>query len=102
MSLGPCRLTTPAGGALQRGSLQALCLRIADAVPVSEGHSLVTSRRHVSDGLALLSAGDVTISGWNVALKLGETAGQTVFHVHWNLIPRRDGDCEEPRVVRGG
>ncbi len=32
----------------------------------------------------------------------GEAAGQTVFHAHWHLIPRREGDCEEPRGgVRG-
>jgi ATP adenylyltransferase len=49
-----------------------------------------------------LSAQDVSISGWNVGLKSGETAGQTVFHAHWHLIPRRKGDCEQPRGgVRG-
>ncbi len=30
-----------------------LALCIADAYPVSHGHSLVTPRRHVADGLAL-------------------------------------------------
>ena len=49
-----------------------------------------------------LSAGDAMISGWNVGLNSGEAAGQTVFHTHWHLIPRRVGDCEEPRGgVRG-
>ena len=49
-----------------------------------------------------LSAQDVSISGWNVGLNSGEAAGQTVFHAHWHLIPRREGDCEEPRGgVRG-
>jgi hypothetical protein len=43
-----------------------------------------------------LSAQDATISGWNVGLNSGEAAGQTVFHAHWHLIPRREGDCEEP------
>ena len=35
-------------------------------------------------------------------LNSGEAAGQTVFHAHWHLIPRREGDCDEPRGgVRG-
>jgi diadenosine tetraphosphate (Ap4A) HIT family hydrolase len=97
-----------------------LALCIADAYPVSPGHSLVIPRRHGADGLALhqpewnavvellktrreqLSAQDAAISGWNVGLNSGEAAGQTVFHAHWHLIPRREGDCEEPRGgVRG-
>ena len=32
----------------------------------------------------------------------GETAGQTVMHLHIHLIPRRKGDIEDPRGgVRG-
>jgi diadenosine tetraphosphate (Ap4A) HIT family hydrolase len=59
-----------------------LALCIADAYPVTPGHSLVIPRRHVADGLALhqpgwnavvellkqrreqLSAQDASISGW--------------------------------------
>jgi diadenosine tetraphosphate (Ap4A) HIT family hydrolase len=97
-----------------------LALCIADAFPVSEGHSLVIPRRHVADGMALhqpewnavvallqqrreqLIAEDSSISGWNVGLNSGEAAGQTVLHAHWHLIPRREGDCEQPRGgVRG-
>ena len=103
-----------------------LALCIADAYPVTPGHNLVIPRRHVADGLALhqpewntvvellkrrreqLSAQDASISGWagfwdeNRGLNSGEAAGQTVFHAHWHLIPRRKGDCEEPRGgVRG-
>ena len=97
-----------------------LALCIADAYPVSEGHSLVIPRSHVADGLELhqpewnavvellkqrreqLSAQDATISGWNVGLNSGEAAGQTVFHAHWHLIPRRTGDDKSPRGgVRG-
>jgi diadenosine tetraphosphate (Ap4A) HIT family hydrolase len=103
-----------------------LALCIADAYPVTPGHSLVIPRRHVADGLALnqpewnaevellklrreqLSAQDAAISGWagswveDLGLNSGEAAGQTVFHAHWHLIPRREGDCEEPRGgVRG-
>ncbi|MEA5442099.1 HIT family protein [Cyanobium gracile] len=92
----------------------------------NEGHSLVIPRRHGADGLELhqaewnavvevlklrreqLSAQDASISGWagllnaRGGLNSGEAAGQTVFHPHWLLIPRREGDSEEPRGgVRG-
>ena len=101
-----------------------LALCIADAYPVSEGHSLVIPRRHGADGLELhqpewnavvellklrreqLVAQDATISGLNVGVNSDEAAGQTVFHAHWHLIPRRLGDCEQPiggvRVVITG
>ena len=94
---------------------------------MSEGHSLVLPRRHVADGLELhqpewnavvellklrreqLSAHDASISGWagllnaRGGLNSGEAAGQTVFHAHWHLIPRRTGDDKSPRGgVRGG
>ncbi|MCS5699661.1 HNH endonuclease [Cyanobium sp. FGCU-52] len=92
-----------------------LAFCIADAYPVSEGHSLVIPRRHVVAGMALhqpewnavvellklrrelLSAQDATISCWNVGLNSGEAAGQTDFYAHWHLIPRLQGDCEEQR-----
>jgi diadenosine tetraphosphate (Ap4A) HIT family hydrolase len=106
----------------------ALALCIADAYPVSEGHSLVIPRRHVADGLELhqpewiavvellklrreqLCALDVSISGWagllnaRGGLNSGEAAGQTVFHAHSHLIPRLTGDDDAPRggVRRGG
>ncbi len=97
-----------------------LAVCIADAYPVSTGHSLVIPRRHVPDGMGLhqpewnavvellkrrqeqLSTQDAMISGWNVGLNSGEAVGQTVFHAHWHLILRRKGDCEQPRGgVRG-
>ena len=105
------------GRVLQENEL-AVC--IPDAYPVSKEHSLVIPRRHVADGMGLhqpewnavvellkrrqehLSAQDATISGWNVGLNSGEAAGQTVFHAHWHLIPRRTGDDNSPRGgVRG-
>jgi len=45
---------------------------------------------------------DTTVTGFNVGINAGSSAGQTVFHVHVHLIPRRDGDVAEPRGgVRG-
>ena len=99
----------PEAGCFWR-TLSKLC--IADADAVTPGHSLVIPRRHVADGLALhqpewnavvellklrreqLSAKDASISGCNVGLNSGDAAGQTEFHAHWHLIPRR-GDCEK-------
>jgi diadenosine tetraphosphate (Ap4A) HIT family hydrolase len=97
-----------------------LAICIADAYPVTGGQSLVIPRRHLADGLALhqpewnaviqllklrrehLASQDPSISGWNIGLNSGEAAGQTVLHAHWHLIPRRQGDCQQPRGgVRG-
>ena len=45
---------------------------------------------------------DRIVTGFNVGINAGKSAGQTVFHVHVHLIPRRDGDVEKPRGgVRG-
>jgi diadenosine tetraphosphate (Ap4A) HIT family hydrolase len=88
---------------------------IEDAFPVTEGHSLVIPYRHVSDAFELsqqewtevhellyrakevLRASDPSISGFNVGINVGETAGQTVMHAHIHLIPRREGDVSQPR-----
>ncbi len=97
-----------------------LCFAIADANPVTPGHTLVIPYRHEADYFALsvaeqqaihevlqvrrrqLLESDPTIEGFNVGINVGEAAGQTVFHVHVHLIPRRRGDVEEPRGgVRG-
>jgi len=97
-----------------------LAVCIADAYPVSEGHSLVIPCRHVADGMELhqpewnavsallkqrrqdLEIADASISGFNIGLNSGESAGQTVMHAHWHLIPRRKGDVSDPRGgVRG-
>ena len=40
--------------------------------------------------------------GYNVGINCGEEGGQTVPHVHIHLIPRYEGDVEDPRGgVRG-
>ena len=97
-----------------------LCLMIEDAFPVTANHTLIIPKRHVSDYFdlyqpelnaihSMLSArrqslleSDPTITGFNVGINAGQSAGQTIFHVHVHLIPRRDGDVENPRGgVRG-
>lgn len=93
---------------------------IRDKSPVTDGHHLVISKRHVSDYFALsynekreaeallsllkrqLLEDDPGIQGFNVGMNCGVVAGQTVMHAHIHLIPRREGDVEEPRGgVRG-
>ena len=45
---------------------------------------------------------DNTITGFNIGMNIGEDAGQTIFHCHIHIIPRRQGDTSNPRGgVRG-
>ena len=37
-----------------------------------------------------------TTDGFNIGVNAGASAGQTVFHVHCHLIPRRTGDMGNP------
>lgn len=47
-------------------------------------------------------AQDPTVAGFNIGINVGEAAGQTLFHCHIHLIPRRHGDVTNPRGgVRG-
>ena len=45
---------------------------------------------------------DDSITGFNIGMNIGEDAGQTVFHFHIHIIPRRKGDIDNPRGgIRG-
>ena len=69
-----------------------LCFAIRDAYPVTKHHTLIIQ----------IIALDPTITGFNVGINEGTSAGQTIFHAHIHLIPRRDGDTNNPRGgVRG-
>jgi ATP adenylyltransferase len=93
---------------------------IEDGFPVSDGHHLILPKRHTPDWFSMteterrdadtlirllksrLTESDRTITGFNVGINSGESAGQTIFHAHIHLIPRRDGDTPKPRGgVRG-
>ena len=97
-----------------------LCFAIRDGFPVTDLHTLIIPKRHVADYFDLyqpelnaihdllsrqrqsIMHEDKTVTGFNVGINAGKSAGQTVFHVHIHLIPRRNGDVEEPRGgVRG-
>jgi len=96
-------------------SENVLSYAIRDGFPVTDGHTLFIPKRHVADyfGLVpaevnainslmadqkkLLQKQDSTIDGFNIGMNCGETAGQTIFHCHVHLIPRRKCDVENPR-----
>jgi diadenosine tetraphosphate (Ap4A) HIT family hydrolase len=98
----------------------ALCFALQDAFPVTEDHTLIIPKRHVSDYFALyqpeinalhslalemkklIGSKDPAVSGFNIGVNEGAAAGQTIFHCHVHLIPRRKGDVDDPRGgVRG-
>jgi diadenosine tetraphosphate (Ap4A) HIT family hydrolase len=91
-----------------------------DKNPVSKGHLLIIPKRHCLDYFEMtgeeqidannllkklrdkISGEDNSVTGFNIGMNSGESAGQTIFHCHIHLIPRRDGDTENPRGgVRG-
>ena len=93
----------------------SLAFAIEDGFPVTDKHSLIITKRHVADYFSLteaeliacndllaqlrqvILAKDSTVKGFNVGVNAGETAGQTIFHCHIHLIPRRAGDVKNPR-----
>jgi len=91
-----------------------------DGYPVTDGHLLIVPKRHVGDYFDMtteekadadrlisilrerIQKDDPSVTGFNIGANIGESAGQTVFHAHIHLIPRRDGDCADPKGgVRG-
>jgi diadenosine tetraphosphate (Ap4A) HIT family hydrolase len=92
-----------------------LVYAIRDGFPVTELHTLLIPKRHIATFFELdqaeLSAFhslltamkqsieelDEAVSGFNIGMNNGESAGQTIFHCHIHLIPRRTGDIENPR-----
>ena len=42
-------------------------------------------------------ADDPTVKAFNVGVNAGAIAGQTVWHCHFHVIPRREGDVPDPR-----
>jgi len=86
-----------------------------DGFPVTPLHALVVPIRHVADYFSLaakerracdelllqardqIETQDPTVAGFNIGVNVGNAAGQTIFHCHIHLIPRRVGDVAEPR-----
>lgn len=91
-----------------------LAVAITDGFPVSDGHTLIAPRRHVSSFFELekdereamfelleltrlLLDGKHSPDSYNIGINDGPMAGQTVPHCHMHLIPRYEGDVEDPR-----
>jgi len=86
-----------------------------DSYPVSELHSLVVPKRHVETYFELTKKEilacnelilktkekildqDSSIKGFNIGINAGKIAGQSIMHCHIHLIPRREGDVENPQ-----
>jgi diadenosine tetraphosphate (Ap4A) HIT family hydrolase len=92
-----------------------LAYALWDAYPVTQFHSLVIPIRHVDSYFSMAKeellacnellhavreraeTEDPSIEGFNIGVNIGSAAGQTIFHCHFHLIPRRIGDVENPR-----
>lgn len=90
-----------------------------DQFPVSKGHILIIPYEHTDTwftaseevrlemmkALSELKARldkDYNPDGYNIGINCGESAGQSVMHLHVHLIPRYHGDVDVPRGgVRG-
>ncbi len=86
-----------------------------DSYPVSENHCLVIPKRHIRDYFDLTNdellacnslikiikneiiKRDITVSGFNLGTNIGKVSGQSILHCHFHLIPRREGDVENPQ-----
>jgi len=97
-----------------------LCFAIRDGFPVTQLHTLIIPKRHVADFFELyqpernavqalletqrakIMSIDPQVTAFNIGINAGADAGQTIFHCHIHIIPRRAGDVENPRGgVRG-
>ena len=86
-----------------------------DSYPVSEFHSLIVPKRHVETYFELtyeeiqacnelilktkekILKQDTSVKGFNIGTNAGKVAGQSIMHCHIHLIPRREGDVEDPQ-----
>ena len=96
-----------------------LSLAFFDKFPVSVGHALIIPKRHEPNYLNLTSEEKLDIEkltnsvinylkmkyspdGFNIGINIGKAAGQTISHCHIHIIPRYEGDMDDPTGgVRG-
>ena len=83
--------------------------------PVSDDHCLIIPKRHIESYFELsneelvacndlikivkdeITNKDKTVCGFNIGTNIGKVSGQSIFHCHFHLIPRRKGDVENPQ-----
>ena len=93
----------------------SVAIAFEDEFPVTKNHTLVTPLRHVCSFFELGSyeynaccllinelkniiiKNDNTVTGFNIGINDGVDAGQTIFHCHIHVIPRRNGDVVNSR-----
>ena len=86
-----------------------------DSYPVSNHHCLIIPKRHIIDYFDLTKneliacdelikiiknevvVKDQSVKGFNLGTNIGKVSGQSIFHCHFHLIPRREGDVENPQ-----
>ena len=89
-------------------------LLISDSFPVSPGHCLVVPRRHIKTYFECSAEENQEFhylilqakqhvdkqhapDGYNIGCNNGTAAGQSVHHLHIHIIPRYQGDVENPK-----
>ena len=86
-----------------------------DTYPVSDQHCLIIPKRHVADYFELSNEEliacndlikiikqevldkDKSIKAFNIGINAGKISGQSIMHCHIHLIPRREGDVDNPQ-----
>ena len=86
-----------------------------DSYPVSQLHSLVVPKRCIENYFELdekeilacnslikklkkkIMKEDKSVEGFNIGTNAGKVAGQSIFHCHIHVIPRRKGDVYNPQ-----
>jgi diadenosine tetraphosphate (Ap4A) HIT family hydrolase len=86
-----------------------------DTFPVTDMHCLIIPKRHVKDYFDLtdeeiiacntliknvkkeIEFKDPNVKGFNIGTNAGKISGQSILHCHIHLIPRREGDVENPQ-----
>ena len=86
-----------------------------DSYPVSDFHCLIIPKRHVKDYFEmsdeeLLACNDLitkikneiltkdkSVKPFNIGTNAGKISGQSIMHCHIHLIPRREGDVDNPQ-----
>lgn len=93
----------------------SMAIALEDKYPIVKNHTLVAPLRHapsffdlgtyerkaclllIDEVRDIIIRRDKTVTGFNIGLNDGVDAGQTVFHCHIHVIPRRKGDIANPR-----
>ena len=88
---------------------------VQSSYPVSDHHCLIIPKRHVVDNFDLsddeviacnelikiirkeVLIKDKSVKAFNVGTNAGKLAGQSIMHCHIHLIPRREGDVDNPQ-----